>query len=76
MAMQHYCPPTKPWVHCVFEDQDIIIVHKSSGPVWFVLKYKAHYDSMWSCLIDSHPDLSASPSFRYVYIWQYVVCQE
>lgn len=56
MAMQHYCPPTKPWIDCVFEDQDIIIVHKPSGLLSVPGRDKAHYDSMWSRLIDSHPD--------------------
>ncbi|WP_341662602.1 pseudouridine synthase [Vibrio sp.] len=56
MAMQHYCPPTKPWIHSVFEDQDIIIVHKPSGLLSVPGRDKAHSDSMWSRLIESHPD--------------------
>ncbi|GLT19948.1 ribosomal large subunit pseudouridine synthase A [Vibrio zhanjiangensis] len=58
MAMQCYCPPTTPWIEVVLEDQDIVIVNKPAGLLSVPGREKAHYDSMWSRLIEHYPEIA------------------
>ncbi|MEF1311553.1 bifunctional tRNA pseudouridine(32) synthase/23S rRNA pseudouridine(746) synthase RluA [Vibrio mytili] len=57
MAMLEYTPPTDPWIDIVFEDEDILAVNKPSGLLSVPGRLAEHYDSMWSRLKASYPDI-------------------
>lgn len=57
MAMLEYNPPTDPWVDIVFEDQQILAVNKPSGLLSVPGRLEQHYDSMWSRLVETYPDI-------------------
>ncbi|MFM2591007.1 bifunctional tRNA pseudouridine(32) synthase/23S rRNA pseudouridine(746) synthase RluA [Vibrio sp. TBV020] len=57
MAMLEYNPPTEPWVDIVFEDQHILVANKPSGLLSVPGRLAEHYDSMWSRLVESYPDI-------------------
>lgn len=57
MAMLEYHPPTQPWVDVVYEDDHIIAVNKPSGLLSVPGRLEEHYDSMWSRLLESYPDV-------------------
>lgn len=57
MAMLEYNPPTDPWVDVVFEDADILVANKPSGLLSVPGRLAEHYDSLWSRLVDTFPDI-------------------
>ncbi|MGD8173130.1 RluA family pseudouridine synthase [Vibrio sp. TRT 21S02] len=57
MAMLEYNPPREPWVNIVFEDEHILAVNKPSGLLSVPGRAPEHYDSMWSRLQETHPDI-------------------
>lgn len=57
MAMLEYNPPREPWVDIVFEDEHILAVNKPSGLLSVPGRAPEHYDSMWSRLQETHPDI-------------------
>ncbi len=57
MAMLSYTPPTEPWIETVFEDEHILAVNKPSGLLSVPGKAPEHYDSMWSRLVEVHPEI-------------------
>ncbi|WP_265686863.1 bifunctional tRNA pseudouridine(32) synthase/23S rRNA pseudouridine(746) synthase RluA [Vibrio paucivorans] len=57
MAMQHYHPPTEPWIDIVYQDEHILVVNKPSGLLSVPGRLAEHYDSMWSRLVVEYPDI-------------------
>lgn len=57
MVMKVYQPPTEPWIDVVFEDEFILAVNKPSGLLSVPGKDPKHYDSMWSRLVEVHPEI-------------------
>ncbi|MGD8111889.1 bifunctional tRNA pseudouridine(32) synthase/23S rRNA pseudouridine(746) synthase RluA [Vibrio sp. TRT 17S01] len=57
MAMLEYNPPREPWVDIVFEDEHILAVNKPSGLLSVPGRAPEHYDSMWSRLRETYPDI-------------------
>ncbi|WP_367988112.1 RluA family pseudouridine synthase [Vibrio sp. NTOU-M3] len=57
MAMLEYNPPREPWVDIVFEDEHILAVNKPSGLLSVPGRAPEHYDSTWSRLRETHPDI-------------------
>lgn len=57
MAMEHYLPPTDPWIDTVFEDEYLLAVNKPSGLLSVPGRLEEHYDSMWSRLVEQYPDI-------------------
>ncbi|SHH99109.1 Ribosomal large subunit pseudouridine synthase A [Vibrio aerogenes CECT 7868] len=57
MAMTSYLPPTTPWTDIVHEDDHILAVNKPSGLLSVPGKAPEHYDSMWSRLAETYPDI-------------------
>ena len=57
MAMLEYNPPTEPWVDVVFEDADILVANKPSGLLSVPGRLAEHYDSWWSRLVETFPDI-------------------
>jgi len=57
MVMIVYTPPTDPWINIVFEDEFILVVHKPSGLLSVPGRELKHYDSMWSRLVVSYPEI-------------------
>lgn len=57
MAMTVYNPPTEPWVDIIFEDEYILVTNKPSGLLSVPGRDPQHYDSMWSRLLPTYPDI-------------------
>lgn len=57
MAMLEYNPPRDPWVDIVYEDEHLLAVNKPSGLLSVPGRAPEHYDSMWSRLLETHPEI-------------------
>lgn len=57
MAMLEYNPPTDPWVDIIYQDEQILAVNKPSGLLSVPGRLEEHYDSMWSRLVETYPDI-------------------
>lgn len=57
MAMTDYNPPVDPWVEIVFEDDYILVANKPSGLLSVPGRDPQHYDSMWSRLLETYPEI-------------------
>lgn len=44
--MEHYAPPTEPWLHVLYQDDHIIVVNKPSGLLSVPGKAPEHHDSI------------------------------
>ncbi|SHO54892.1 RluA family pseudouridine synthase [Vibrio quintilis] len=59
MAMTSYAPPTDPWTEIVYEDEHLLAVNKPPGLLSVPGKEPQHYDSMWSRLTETYPEIQA-----------------
>lgn len=50
-----YCPPTKPWLSVIFQDEHIIVVNKPSGLLSVAGKAPEHQDSIMTRIQQNHP---------------------
>lgn len=57
MAMLEYHPPTEPWIEIIHEDDYLLAVNKPSGLLSVPGRLAEHYDSMWSRLRETYPDI-------------------
>ena len=51
-----YQPPTDPWLNVLHEDKDIMVVDKPSGLLSVPGRDPAHRDSIFSRILDLHPN--------------------
>lgn len=51
-----YQPPTSPWLDILYEDKDIMVVNKPSGLLSVPGRDPAHRDSIYSRILDIHPN--------------------
>ncbi|WP_282177625.1 RluA family pseudouridine synthase [Vibrio nereis] len=57
MPMLEYNPPRDPWVDIVYEDEHLLAVNKPSGLLSVPGRAPEHYDSMWSRLLETYPEI-------------------
>ncbi|UJF19576.1 bifunctional tRNA pseudouridine(32) synthase/23S rRNA pseudouridine(746) synthase RluA [Vibrio sp. SS-MA-C1-2] len=56
MAIDHYAPPTNPWLDILYCDQDIIAINKPAGLLSVPGRDPAHSDSCWNRVREQYPD--------------------
>ncbi|MBD1576324.1 bifunctional tRNA pseudouridine(32) synthase/23S rRNA pseudouridine(746) synthase RluA [Vibrio sp. S11_S32] len=57
MALLEYLPPTEPWTEIVYQDQHILVANKPAGLLSVPGRLAEHYDSIWSRLRESYPNI-------------------
>lgn len=57
MALLEYLPPTDPWTDIIYQDEHILVVNKPAGLLSVPGRLEEHYDSIWSRLRESYPNI-------------------
>ncbi|WP_105902287.1 bifunctional tRNA pseudouridine(32) synthase/23S rRNA pseudouridine(746) synthase RluA [Vibrio gangliei] len=57
MALLEYLPPTDPWTEIVYQDEHILVANKPAGLLSVPGRLAEHYDSIWSRLRESYPNI-------------------